>query len=156
MSESAVISGSGSTSVSWDLGVGLLYIAADDVPPDGTSAGDVQLSFSSRVWISLDRSGRPVDVDLLDVPSLLVGVVPPARRGGPGPDRTAPVPRGAIPWLLDTDSNWVWIELIRTPAERRLKRAGRVDVRLVGDRPTRLRLRIPVAGAPAPTGRAGL
>ncbi|MFF8591631.1 hypothetical protein ACF061_09305 [Streptomyces sp. NPDC015220] len=151
MSEHTITGTGTRTSVSWDLGVGLLHVAADEVAPDVPPSHDTQVSFSSRVWISLDRSGRPVDVDILDIPPILVGIVPPARRAGPPVDASP----GAIPWLLDTDSNWIWIALIQAPAEQRLERTGRVELRLAGSRATRLRLRIPVAGGLGRTERIG-
>ncbi|WP_030933750.1 hypothetical protein [Streptomyces sp. NRRL S-646] len=149
MSEHTIIGVGTRTSVGWDLGVGLVHVVADEVTPEDASLPDVQVSFSSRVWISLDRSGRPVDLDILDVPPILVGVVPPARRADP----PANASQGSIPWLLDTESNWIWMELIQGPAEQRLERAGRVELRLVGSRATRLRLRVPVAGMPGRTDR---
>ncbi|MCF4136483.1 hypothetical protein L1856_05690 [Streptomyces sp. Tue 6430] len=131
--------------MSWDLGVGLIS-AVGNMSDAPFSAGDeVQIGFASRLWISLDISGRPVALDVFDVPPILVGMVPPARRGEEGAPAAPP---GTIPWLLDTDSNWVWFELIAAPARQRLVREGRVKVWLYQDRPVRLKVRAPVGGIP--------
>ncbi|MHA5049699.1 hypothetical protein [Streptomyces sp. SD15] len=153
MSEHAVAGSTERTNVSWDLGVGLLSVVADDAEPETVDCRSAQIGFASRVWISLDASGRPVALDILDVPPILVGIVPSARRGGPVADLESSPP-GAIPWLLDTDSDWMWVELIRAPVRQRLEREGWVELRLTGNRPTRLKVRAPVAGVPDQAGRA--
>ncbi|MEV5885015.1 hypothetical protein AB0L74_20175 [Streptomyces sp. NPDC052020] len=132
--------------VSWDLGVGLVTAVGDT--PDATSSGGggVHIGFASRLWISLDTSGRPVALDVFDIPAVLLGVIPPTRRGE---DAACAAPPGTIPWLLDTDSNWVWIELMAVPARQRLVRHGWIEVWLHQDRPVRLKVRAPVAGPPA-------
>ncbi|WP_330347426.1 hypothetical protein [Streptomyces sp. NBC_00582] len=137
--------------VSWDLGVGL--ITAVGTLPDAPLApgGEVRIGFASRLWISLDISGRPVGLDVFDIPPVLVGVVPPARRGEEDASAVAP---GGIPWCLDTDSNWVWIELIEAPTRQRLVREGWVEVWLRQERPVRLKVRAPVGGPPAPAVRS--
>jgi len=147
MSDHTIVTGTARINVSWDFGVGLLSVVADDPDPDNATARSVQVGFVSRVWISLDHSGQPVDLDILDVPPILVGLVPPAMRGDPRPDRVPAAPRGAIPWLLDTDSNWMWVELIQAPVAQRMEREGRVELRLVGDQPTQLKVRVPISSA---------
>ncbi|MBE4735192.1 MULTISPECIES: hypothetical protein [Streptomyces] len=143
----------GTVDVSWDLGVGLVS-AVGDMPDAPFSAGDgVQIRFFSRLWISLDTSGRPVALDVFDVPSVLVGVIPLARRDKEG---ASAAPLGTIPWLLDTDSNWVWIMLIAAPARQRLVREGWVEMWLYQDRLVRLKVRAPVAGTPTSARRATL
>ncbi|KUO09249.1 hypothetical protein [Streptomyces sp. DSM 15324] len=139
--------------MSWDLAVGLISAVGDISDAPFSVGGGVQIGFASRLWISLDISGRPVALDVFDVPPLLVGMVPPARRGEEG--LSVPVaPPGTIPWLLDTDSNWVWIALIAAPARQRLVREGWVEVWLHQDRPVRLKVRAPVGGTPVSVRRS--
>lgn len=141
----------GTVDVSWDLGVGLISAVGDMPDAPYSVGGSVHVRFASRLWISLDISGRPVALDVFDVPPMLVGVVPPARRGEEG---ASAAPQGMIPWLLDTDSNWVWIALIAAPTRQRLVREGWVEMWLHQDRLVCLKVRAPVAGFSAPAGRA--
>lgn len=129
--------------VSWDLGVGLISAVGDMPDAPLSTGGEVQIRFASRLCISLDTSARPVALDVFDIPPLLVGIIPPARRGEEGMPATPP---GTIPWLLDTDNDWVWITLIEAPTHQRLDREGWVEVWLHQDRPVRLKVRAPVAG----------
>ncbi|GGY04824.1 hypothetical protein [Streptomyces djakartensis] len=136
---------------SWDLAVGLISAVGNVSDAPFSASGGVQIGFASRLWISLDISGRPVSLDVFDVPSILVGMVPPARRGEEGAPAAPP---GTIPWLLDPDSNWVWIALIAAPARQRLVREGWVEVWLHQDRPVRLKVRAPVRGTPVSARRS--
>ncbi|WJY38332.1 hypothetical protein QT196_14110 [Streptomyces sp. P9-2B-2] len=145
MSEHTIVGDTEQPEVSWDFGVGVLSIAADGPEPGSDCSPSVRINFSSRIWISLDRNGNPVSVDILDAPAIIARVVPPARRGDPGPG-PATAAAGGIPWLLDTDSDWIWVELIRSPVSQRLERNGHVELRLTDDRPTQLKLRVPVTG----------
>ncbi|MFC9424286.1 hypothetical protein [Streptomyces sp. NPDC056987] len=139
------VSAAGTVNVSWDLGVGLVSVVGDLPETPFPAGGGVQIRFASRLWISLDTSGRPVALDVFDVPPVLVGIIPSARRGE---ESASAAPPGTIPWLLDTDSNWLWIALIAAPEHQRLVREGWVEVWLDQDRPVRLKVRAPVAGAP--------
>lgn len=145
MSEHTLVGDTEQPEVSWDFGVGVLSIATEGPKPEDDGSPSVRISFSSRIWISLDRNGSPVSVDILDAPGIIARIVPPARRRDAGPV-PATAPAGGIPWLLDTDSDWIWVELIRSPVARRLERNGHVELRLTDDRPTQLKLRVPVTG----------
>ncbi|MFB7507319.1 hypothetical protein [Streptomyces broussonetiae] len=127
-------------SVDWDAGIGILTLRADAA---GAHAQRATVTFHSRVWISLDDHARPITVDLLDVPDVVARAVPRARRG----HDDEPVKRGGIEWLLDPDSDWVWIPLGAGPDRTRLVREGRVEVLLAGDQPLRVRVWVPVSGA---------
>lgn len=126
-------------SVDWDAGIGVLTIKADGLAAHAQRA---TVTFHSRVWISLDDHAQPATVDILDVPEVLARAVPRARRAGDG----EPDDSGVIRWLLDPDSDWVWIQLGGGPERSRLVREGRVEVWLSGDLPFRVRLWVPVSG----------
>ncbi|MGW4905316.1 hypothetical protein [Streptomyces sp. NPDC004270] len=132
-------------SVDWDAGVGILSITAHD-PVEHSQRSVV--TFHSRTWIALDRHARPTTVDILDVPEVVARVVPRALRGQDAEPDTG----SSIPWLLDTDSDWVWISLGGAPTRNRLVREGRVEVWLAGRLPLRLRLWAPVGGTADCTG----
>ncbi|MFD7137173.1 hypothetical protein [Streptomyces sp. NPDC059894] len=126
-------------SVDWDAGIGVLTIRADGLTPHAQRA---TVTFHSRVWIWLDDHAQPTTVDLLDVPEIMARVVPRARRAHDGD----PGARGVIRWLLDPDSDWVWMPLGGGPDRNRLVREGRVEIWLTGDLPLRVRLWVPVSG----------
>ncbi|MEU3899432.1 hypothetical protein [Streptomyces sp. NPDC045251] len=127
-------------SIDWDAGIGTLSIRADAPAPGSRRA---TVTFHSRVWIQLDGQAQPVNADILDVPEVVAAVVPRARRG----HDAEPAARGAIPWLLDPDSDWVWIPLGDGPGRSRLVREGRVELWLADGLPLRIRLWVPVSGA---------
>ncbi|QYX79576.1 hypothetical protein [Streptomyces akebiae] len=126
-------------SVDWDAGVGMLTIRADGLAPRAQRA---TVTFHSRIWISLDDHAEPTAVDILDVPEIMARVVPRARRARDG----EPAARPGIPWLLDPESDWAWIQLDGGPDRSRLVREGRVEVWLTGELPVRVRLWVPVSG----------
>lgn len=126
-------------SVDWDAGVGILTLRAGGPSPHAQRA---TVAFHSRVWISLDDHARPTSVDVLDVPEVLARAVPRARHAR----HEQPQARGAFPWLLDPDCDWLWISLGDGPDNRRLVREGRVEVWLSGELPLRVRMWVPVSG----------
>ncbi|MFF1463796.1 hypothetical protein [Streptomyces sp. NPDC058330] len=142
--QSDAVSAARAVDVSWDLGVGLISAVGDMPDALFSTGGEVQIRFVSRLSISLDTSARPVALGVFDIPQVLVGIIPPARRGE---DDVSGTPPGTIPWLLDTDNDWVWITLIEAPTHQRLVREGWVEVWLHQDRLVCLKVRAQVAGA---------
>ncbi|MDH6111719.1 hypothetical protein P3T36_002034 [Kitasatospora sp. MAP12-15] len=126
-------------------------------PCDEHADGVALLSFTGLVWLTFDSDGRPMSVDLHDVPDELAVVVPRALR--PRFSWNSTERDNGSSWLLDTDSGWVWIRLTSGMAHRRLIGAADVLVWLRDGAVVALRLALdddPAAGgAPSATLRQG-
>ncbi|MEU9489526.1 HD domain-containing protein [Streptomyces decoyicus] len=110
----------------------------DEARHDGPNDGMTRITFRGRVGLSLDERGRPVGVDLLEVPAALAHCVPHATRRRPWTaDETA-----GSPWSLDPEANVVWISLTETSVHRRLTAIGDIEAQLRDDVPAALRLHL--------------
>jgi len=85
-----------------------------------------RIGYTGTVWITLDATDTPLALDLHQVPDEVARLVPVRPRTDGG---------GGLPWLLDTDSNWVWLPLPDGgPRAERLECEGTVDIQLDADR----------------------
>lgn len=143
----------------WDADAGTLVLSTSVRTSGEPAPGLVGVTFQGLFWIRLDAAGAPVALDLHSIPDLLAARVPTAGRGeGAGRPSSATdswaggAGGSGITCLLDSDSNWLWIQLGQGAFQSVLGGRGDIEIHLVEDEMVRLsvemteRVEVPVRG----------